>query len=186
MNTNKQMCGKLGMGLAALLLLASAATAQFDGSAVASTVSGPAQSTDVVAGTAACMGTDGQLIGVDWINMGFALAGVQGPPSLKGSGKIAPFERSKIVLLDAAPESLALLFVSLSSNPKPFKGGTLVPAEPAFHLAIVTDSSGGIELSISGSANLPAGFDLVMQYAVLDEAAPQGVALSNAVQTSTH
>jgi len=186
MNANKQMGGKLGMGLAAVLVLATAATAQFEGSAAASTVIGPPQSTDVIAGTAATQGLDGHLIGVTWINMGFALAGIQGPPSLKGTGKIAPYERSKIVLLDAAPQALAMLFVSLSSDPQPFKGGTLVPAAPAFHLAIMTDASGSIELEISGSANLPAGFDLVMQYAVLDEAAPQGVALSNALQTSTH
>jgi len=185
MNTKKQM-GKVGMGLAAVMVLVSAATAQFEGSAAASTVSGPPQVSDVSAGTVAYMAPDGTLVGIDWINMGFALAGIQGPPSLKGSGKIAPFERSKITLLDAAPQALAMLFVSLSSDPRPFKGGTLVPAEPTFQLAIVTDASGSIELGISGSAGLPAGYDLVMQYAVLDAAAPQGVALSNAIQTSTH
>ena len=142
--------------------------------------------TDVTAGTAAYKAPDGAVIGLDWINIGFALSGVSGPPQLQGSGKIASGERAKIVLLDAAPSSLAMLFVSLSADPQPFKGGTLVPAAPAFHLAIVTDSTGGIELSISGSAGLPAGLDLVMQYAIVDASALQGVALSNALQTSTH
>ena len=185
MNTKKQM-GKVGMGLAAVTMLVSAATAQFEGSAAASTVSGPPQATDVTAGSPAFKAPDGLLIGIDWINMGFALAGIQGPPLLKGSGTIAPFERSKIVLLDAAPQALAMLFVSLSSDPQSFKGGTLVPAQPGFSVAIVTDASGSITLGLSGSANLPAGYDLIMQYAVVDAAAPQGVALSNAIQTTTH
>jgi hypothetical protein len=185
MNTKKQM-GKVGMGLAAVIVLASAATAQFEGSASASTVSGPPQTVDVSAGTVAFKAPEGALIGIDWINMGFALAGIQGPPSLLGSGQIEALGRSKIVLLDAAPQALALLFVSLSSDPRPFKGGTLVPAEPTFQLAIATDASGSITLCIAGSAGLPAGFDLVLQYAVVDAAAPQGVALSNAIQTTTH
>ena len=185
MNTKKQM-GKVGMGLAAVVVLASAATAQFEGSAAASTVSGPPQTLDVSAGTAAYKAPDGLLIGIDWINIGFALSGVSGPPQLQGSGKIASGERAKIVLLDAAPQALAMLFVSLSSDPQPFKGGTLVPAQPGFSVAIVTDETGSITLGISGSANLPAGYDLVMQYAVVDAAAPQGVALSNAIQTTTH
>ena len=185
MNT-KRMCGKLGMGLAAVLVLVSAATAQFEGSMAQSTVTGPAEATDVTAGTAAYKAPEGTLIGLDWINSGFALSGVSGPPQLMGSGKIASGERAKITLLDAAPSSLAMLFVSLAADPQPFKGGTLVPAAPAFQLAIVTDSTGGIELSISGSAGLPAGLDLVMQYAIVDASAVQGVALSNALQTSTH
>jgi len=41
---------------------------------------------------------------------------------------------------------------------------------------LTTDSEGHIELAISGSANLPAGFDLVMQYAIADVAAHEEMA----------
>jgi len=187
MYTIKQSRGALWMGMAAVLTMTSAVAAQFQGSSAQSTVSDPpSSSADVVGGSAPFMGTNGQIITVNWIDLGFALSGVAGDPKLKGSGTIAPGERAKIVLKDAAPLSLAVLFVSLDAAPTPFKGGTLVPDATSFSLVIATDYEGRIELPISGSANLPAGYDIVMQYAITDAAAPQGVSLSNALQTSTH
>jgi hypothetical protein len=187
MYTQKQSRGALWMGMAAVLTITSAAAAQFQGSAAQTSVSDPSPSAGVVAGSPASLGADGQLISSDWVNLGFALSGVAGKPSLKGDGLIAFGHRSTIVLEKAAAMSLAVLVVSSDAAPKPFKGGVLVPAAaPSFQLVTLTNDGGGITLSVTYPSSLPAGLDLVMQFVIADAAAPQGVSLSNAIQTSTH
>lgn len=170
---------------AAVLSVSSALGAQVQGTAVQTTSNKP-QSQDVTAGSVAFAGEDDALAKVAWIDLGYAFGGPDGVPKFKVSGKIAAGSRTKLILKDAAPMSMAVLFVSLGSAPHAFKGGMLVPAAPTLDIVLFTDATGYIELPISASANLPAGFDLFMQYAVLDATAPQGVALSNALQTSTH
>lgn len=184
MFTQKQTRGSLWMGVAAVLTMTSAVAAQLAGSAVKS---GPvALQSDPVVVSSPASGSVGLLIGSEWVNLGFALSGVTGAPKFKGIGTFTPGHRCTLMLTDAAPNALAVIFVSLDSAPKPFKGGTLVPAAPAYTSVLTTDSVGAIYISIPSGASLPAGLDLVMQYAIADVAAPQGVALSNAILTSTH
>jgi hypothetical protein len=155
------------------------------GTAVQTTNHKP-QSANTTAGSGSFVIDDGALTQVAWIDLGYAFGGPDGAPKFKFKGKIEAGTRSKLILKDAPANAMAVLFVSLDSAPSPFKGGLLVPAAPSLAIVLVTSAQGQIEVPISASAGLPAGFDLIMQYAVIDASAPQGVALSNALQTSTH
>ena len=187
MKMQKQSCGAL-MGMAAVLVMTSAVAAQFQGSSAQSDVSGPpASSAGVVAGSVDFKGDNGALASA-WIDLGYAFAGVAGDPKLSGSGAISAGLSAKITLSNAAPLAMAVLFVAVDIQPTrvPFKGATTVVPAPTLQLVVFTDEKGGFELSVPAAAGIPAGHDLVMQYAIADAAAAQGVAMSNALQTTTH
>lgn len=115
-------------------------------------------------------------------DLGSGLAGVNGVPQLVGSGNLVADSPNSLSLTSAAPSASVLLFVSLTSTPAPFKGGTLVPVPFLLTVPLGTDGSGAFFLPFAGPAGLPAGTPLHFQYAIEDAAAIKGVALSNAVK----
>ncbi len=117
-----------------------------------------------------------------WKDEGQALAGVAGDPHLVGTGTLEPGSSGSLSLDQAAPNALALLFVSTNSAPAAFKGGVLVPVPPILQVVVVTSAAGNMVLSWNQyPAGMTSGADLYFQYAISDAAAPKGVALSNAV-----
>jgi len=84
-----------------------------------------------------------------------------------------------LALEQAAPSSLAVLFLSLAENPTPFKGGTLVTIPFAVSVSLVTDPTGAIALPVPGGGG-PA--TLYGQLAISDPSQPNGVAISNALE----
>jgi hypothetical protein len=124
--------------------------------------------------------------GGPWTNLGSGLAGAGGVPALVGTGSLVPGTPGTLTLTGAAPSATALLFLSLSSTPTPFKGGTLVPVPAALTLPLVTSAGGGIPLSwTSWPGGLPPATSLFQQYAIADGGAPAGAALSNALKGVT-
>jgi hypothetical protein len=124
--------------------------------------------------------------GGPWTDLGSGLAGAGGVPALVGTGTLVPGSTGSLTLTGAAPSATALLFVSLSSTPTPFKGGTLVPLPAALTLPLVTSAGGGIPLSwTSWPGGLPPATSLFLQYAIADGGAPAGAALSNALKGVT-
>jgi hypothetical protein len=122
-------------------------------------------------------------LGLDpWLALGFGLAGVAGVPSLSGSGPLTPASAGSLALADAAPASLAMLFVSLASTPTPFKCGTLVAVPVAFQLPLATNAAGALNLAWGAWPAGLSGLELYFQYAIQDGAAVCGVALSNALR----
>ncbi len=124
--------------------------------------------------------------GSPWTNLGFALPGVNGNPSLVGTGPLTTGSAGTLTLSNAAgPGATAILFVSLSSTPAPFKGGTLVPVPILLQLTLFTAGNpGSIPL---GWASWPSGLSgqsLYFQYAIADAGAVNGVALSNALRAN--
>jgi hypothetical protein len=121
-----------------------------------------------------------------WTSLGSGLAGAGGVPTLAGTGTLAPGTPGTLTLSGAAPSAAASLFVSLSSAPTPFKGGTLVPVPPVLTLPLVTNGSGAIPLAwASWPGGLPAATSVFVQYAIADAGAPAGVAMSNALEGLT-
>jgi hypothetical protein len=116
-----------------------------------------------------------------WSDLGGAVSGVSGPPSLVGTGTLIAGTCLTLELHDAAPSKPAVLFIGLADNPTPFKGGVFHPVPVLLELHLVTNPSGQILLSGNFGAGL-SGLSLVLQYAIGDPAAPLGVALSNAVE----
>ncbi|RKY18485.1 MAG: hypothetical protein DRQ55_13220 [Planctomycetota bacterium] len=118
-------------------------------------------------------------------DQGCALPGLAGAPWLAGSGDLSAGSAQAIALVNASPLSLAGLFVSLSSTPVPFKGGTLKPFPPFDPILLPTDGAGEITLPFVMPAGVPTGTQLWLQWAVQDGGAVKGVALSNALRGLT-
>jgi hypothetical protein len=116
-----------------------------------------------------------------WTDLGSALAGVYGEPSLLASGSLVVGTPFRLSLSNALESSTAGLFVGLSQLNAPFKGGTLVPAVDLL-VILPTNGSGGLDLSLPAwPPGLPSGLALNMQTWVLDAAGPVGYSASNAV-----
>jgi hypothetical protein len=117
-----------------------------------------------------------------WTDIGYALPGTAGAPQLVGTGSLQPGSPGDLRLFHARPFALAVLFVSGSSSPAPFKGGTLVPLPPLAQFVVVTDAAGSLVLGWAGWPSAAPGQDWYFQYAIADSGAVHGVALSSALR----
>lgn len=121
--------------------------------------------------------------GDPWTWFGFGLPDVSGVPSLTGNGPLVAGTSATITLDGARPSSPAALFISLSSQPTPLKGGTLVTVPVIGTFVAITDVVGSAQwMSPAWPAGVPSGSALLFQCAVADPTAVQGVALSSALQ----
>ena len=127
-------------------------------------------------------GTANQPLPSAWSDLGFALAGVNGDPSLTGSGTLLPGSSNSLELTGAAPAAICGLFLSDTATPAGFKGGTLVPIPVLLVIDLVTDGAGEVTLPFTWPATGANPATLVLQYAISDSAAVKNVALSNALQ----
>ncbi|HEX5011940.1 MAG TPA: VCBS repeat-containing protein [Planctomycetota bacterium] len=114
-----------------------------------------------------------------WTDLGFALAGVSGNPSLVGTGPLSTGSAGSLVLSNAAPSAPCVLFVSVTSMPVSVKGGTLAAFPGIVTLPFSTDGSGALPLAWTDWPSGLSGLSLFFQYLIADSAAPVGVALSN-------
>jgi len=117
-----------------------------------------------------------------WTDLGFALAGTGGLPQLLGGGTLVTHSSGSLALGGARPSALAVLFVSLSGAPAPFKCGTLVPLPAALELTFLTTAAGTLTLSWTNWPGGLGGVSLYFQLAIQDPLAACGVALSNALR----
>ena len=117
-----------------------------------------------------------------WTDLGFALPGTLGAPSLVGTGSLLSGSPGALTPSLAKPSSLAYLFVALANGAAPFKGGTLVPVPPLLTLVVFTSGSGDLPLAWTLWPAGLSGLDLFFQYAIQDAGAVKGTALSNALR----
>ncbi len=120
-----------------------------------------------------------------WTDLGFALGGVHGDPSLLGTGPLTAGTAMSAELTSARESAPAFLFVGFSAlNLSGFYGGTLVPDfnPPGLLVVVVTDPTGELALGTTWPAGIPSGLQLFLQYWIDDPAAPFGFAASNAVR----
>lgn len=120
-----------------------------------------------------------------WNDLGSALAGVNGLPAHFAQGSLEDGTPVGLLLRLAAPSAPALLLAALDGTPVPFKGGTLQAFPPLVALPATTTPSGEAVVLGTWPAGVPAGTDLHFQWAIADGAAPQGVALSQALEAVT-
>lgn len=116
-------------------------------------------------------------------DLGSGLHGALGIPTLTGTGSLKPGSAGALTLTEAAPSAPAVLLVSLKQAALAVAGGTLVPFPYLVMLPMSTDHEGESALDWSAwPAGVSAGTPLFVQCAVLDGAAPAGIALSNALR----
>jgi hypothetical protein len=120
-----------------------------------------------------------------WTDEGFALAGVNGDPSLVGSGTLQGGSTNQLDLTNAAASSFVGVFYSATATPLPFFGGTLLTFPWNGPLLFGTDVNGALSLNFTMPLGVPPGERLYVQCAVLDPFAVEGVSLSNAVRGTT-
>lgn len=111
------------------------------------------------------------------------LGGVGGPagaPTLQGQGDLVPSSTVSFHLSGAAPTAPTALVVGFSAVSTPFFGGVLVPS-PDYVLPFTSDASGAFSLSLGVPPGLLPGTVIHAQEWLLDPAAPQAVAGTNAV-----
>jgi len=120
-----------------------------------------------------------------WTNFGSATPGIKGDAVLLADGPMSPLSLVTLDVINAAESTPAGLFMSLGSTPVPFKCGTLL-ANPWFALVpLVTDAQGELHLAGTWPAGIPADVEFWFQLALSDDAAPCGIALTNAVRGIT-
>ena len=118
-----------------------------------------------------------------WTDLGQGLAGAHGVPVLTGAGTLIDGSNVFLELEGALESSVAFHVVGFASLTLPLLGGTLVPSPDAV-LVIPTDLAGDSTLALQWPVGLPGSFELFFQTWILDGAAVQGVAASNAVRAN--
>ena len=121
--------------------------------------------------------------GSPWRDLGEGLAGVGGVPQLIGTGAPAGGSSVTLTLANAKPLSPVVFVVSATTNPVPFFGGVLVPT-PTLAIESLADTLGAAAIATTWPS-LPPSSDVYLQVWVLDGAAPQGLAASNALHVTT-
>jgi hypothetical protein len=119
--------------------------------------------------------------GDGWCDVGEARGGLTGDPVLSGTGTYGPGPIS-LSLSNAAPFSLAVIALGVGRLDLPAFGGVVVPNYFTLGAFVqFTDGAGQSSFNLNIPAPFPSGTPFYHQYGVLDSAAAQGVAFSNAV-----
>jgi hypothetical protein len=117
-----------------------------------------------------------------WTCLGGGLTGAFGVPLLTATGIPGPGATITLGVNNASPSSVVTFIVGLTQADAPFFGGILVPSQD-FTLAASADANGTTVQLFEWPPGLASGAPLYFQATVApDPAAPQGVALSNAVK----
>ncbi len=118
-----------------------------------------------------------------WSDLGAALAGTSGSPTLGGEGAMAAGSPLRLSLQNALASSTAWLVVGTQTLNAPFKGGVLVPDVnlAGFPIPLPVGASGRLVITGGWPAGVPSGFALYVQYWIQDPAGPVGFSASNAV-----
>ncbi len=120
-----------------------------------------------------------------WTDLGFALAGTAGLPSLTGTGALAGGDPMSLDLTQARPLASVALFIGFTQLGAPFKGGTLVPAADILLTGLPTNAGGALSLPTTWPVGLPSGLALYFQEWIVDPVGPKGVAASNGLRAIT-
>ena len=117
-----------------------------------------------------------------WTDLGGALAGSAGTPSLTGSGELSAGQSITLTVAGAKPFAPTWMILGVAAINLPFKGGTLVPAPLIAAGGLGTDATGGLAVIAPINATLPAGTNIVVQAWMLDAGGVQGAAATNGVR----
>ena len=116
-----------------------------------------------------------------WLDIGHALAGAGGAPSLEGDGSLQGGSELTLALAGALPFASTTLVIGLSDISLPFKGGTLVPAPNIVLVGLATNAAGTVTLGATFPTGVPPGLSFFVQAWIADPAGPAGYAASNAL-----
>ncbi len=119
-----------------------------------------------------------------WTDLGHALAGTAGSPSLVATGSLVAGTNVTFALSQARPNATAHLILGASQANLLFFGGILVPTPTAI-FAVPVDGAGALTLGATTPPALPSGVPFVAQIWIEDPLGPAGFAASNGVSATT-
>ncbi|MBM3985666.1 MAG: hypothetical protein FJ296_08285 [Planctomycetes bacterium] len=114
-----------------------------------------------------------------WVQLGGALAGTTGEPTLTGDGELSVGQPMSISIGNALPGAALTLVVGFGQLNVPFKGGTLVPTTDLLVTGLAVGPAGTLTLGTNWPAGVPAGFTFYVQGWLVDPAGPYGLAATN-------
>ncbi len=117
-----------------------------------------------------------------WSDLGDALAGVQGEPSLVGAGVPASGETISLTIVAGPPSGSATLVVGFLPLNAAFKGGVLVPTPDLLVSGLPLDAAGNAVLPSTWPTGVPAGFRIQLQAWMADAAGPKGFSATNGLR----
>lgn len=118
-------------------------------------------------------------------NLVGAKPGVNGTPTLRGSGSLVPNTPISMCVANGAPNALSFLVLGLGQANVPFLGTTLVPTPTQVITGLPLDSDGGLFLSTTWPIGAPSGLQFYLQWFVADAAATFGFSSTNAIVGTT-
>ncbi len=135
------------------------------------------------------VGTKSLTVGVpepgQWTDLGGGSPGVNGVPTLGATGTLVAGQPFQIDLVDAAPTTPMLAWLSFSSTPFAALGGTVHAFPFASQFPRTSDAAGALSEGGPWPAGVLSGTDLWLQFIVQDLSVPAGLVLSNAVTATT-
>lgn len=120
-----------------------------------------------------------------WTDLGFALPGDTGAPTLVGSGDGKPSTSIGLQLLGAPAGGLVALILGTEPAELAFHGGVLVPRPDLVLVGLAANENGELALNTLMPASTPPGLVLYLQMWMPDPAAPTGWTATNALKLIT-
>ena len=120
-----------------------------------------------------------------WTDLGGGTVGSNGTPTLDGGGVLLAGSIATLELTQAPPNAFMLAWVSLSSTPASFFGGTLHATPFSSQYALPADASGSFSAYTTWPDGLPPGTEAWFQFIVQDPSVLWGLTLSNGLKATT-
>ncbi|MBM3984480.1 MAG: CRTAC1 family protein [Planctomycetes bacterium] len=120
-------------------------------------------------------------LAAQFTDLGNALAGTTGLPTLQGLGPLQAGSAISLTLANAKPSTSWWLIIGFAQINAPFKGGVLVPSANLV-IGPLPTLGGSLPLIDTWPAGLPSGLALYFQGWISDAAGPKGFAASNGVK----
>lgn len=118
------------------------------------------------------------------VDVGHALAGTIGEPSLVANGTLAPGSAFQLAMSGVKPGATVYLIAGTQAVGVPALGGVLVPS-PTLVVPVPVGASGSFQASLTWPSSLPSGATIYVQGWIPDPAAPAGYAATNALSLIT-
>jgi hypothetical protein len=120
-----------------------------------------------------------------WVDVGGGSPGINGVPSLSGSGSLLAGSTAGIDLVNGPNSAPALAWLSVNSLPVSALGGTVHATPFINQFLLPTNASGEVSVSTTWPAGLPSATDFWIQFICQDVSVPAGLTLSNGLQGTT-
>lgn len=119
-----------------------------------------------------------------WLDLGNALAGTTGLPTLAGEGNLRAGTPVTLHLANMAPNSSFALIIGAFQANLSLLGGVLVPAPNLVIAGLPTGPTGALDLSGTWPAGVPNGASLYFQVWIVDAGGVAGAAATNGLRAT--